>query len=101
MPHEVLVTEPRSITLGSYDDAPIAPDQMRAEAIVSGISHGTELALYGGVSAFKGRRFDLDLRLFIDDSEGAAYPMRLGYEWVGTVREGGDEVRALQIGDLV
>jgi threonine dehydrogenase-like Zn-dependent dehydrogenase len=101
VPYELLLAEPRSIGLAPYDDEPIAPDQIRAEAIVSGVSHGTELALYRGVSSFDGRRFDLDRRLFVDDSEGAAYPMRLGYEWVGTVGEVGQKVRALQVGDLV
>ena len=92
MPFELLLTEPRSITLSSYDDHPLAPDQVRAEAIVSGISHGTELALYRGVSPFDGKRFDTYLRLFVDDAETGTYPMRLGYEWVGTVRERGTAV---------
>jgi threonine dehydrogenase-like Zn-dependent dehydrogenase len=101
VPYELLLNAPRSIALASYADEPIAPDQVLAEAIVSGISHGTELALYQGVSSFEGRRFDLDRRLFVDDSESTAYPMRLGYEWVGTVGEVGENVRALQVGDLV
>ncbi len=101
MPHELLLTEPRSIRLGPYEDPPVAPDQVRAEAIVSGISHGTELALFRGVSPFDGKRFDADLRLFVDDDRTATYPMRLGYEWVGTVRETGVAVRTPQTGDLV
>jgi hypothetical protein len=74
---------------------------VRADAVVSGISHGTELALYRGVSAFGRRSFDLELRLFLDGPAAAAYPMRLGYEWVGTVREVGEEVETPAIGDLV
>src|SRR6266540_4152058 len=101
MPHELLLTEPRSIRLGPYEDPPVAPDQVRAEAIVSGISHGTELALFRGVSPFDGKRFDADLRLFVDDDQTATYPMRLGYEWVGAVRETGAAVRTPQSGDLV
>src|SRR6266542_268288 len=101
MPHELLLTEPRSIMLGPYDDPPVGPEEVRAEAIVSGISHGTELALFRGVSPFDGKRFDADLRLFVDDDQTATYPMRLGYEWVGTVRETGAAVRPPQSGDLV
>src|SRR6266498_484303 len=101
MPYELLLTEPRSIRLGPYDDPPVAPEQVRAEAIVSGISHGTELALFRGVSPFDGKRFDADLRLFVDDDQSATYPMRLGYEWVGAVRETGAAVRTPQSGDLV
>ena len=101
MPNELLLTEPRSIAVRPYDEEPVAPNEVRAEAIVSGISHGTELALYRGVSPFDGKRFDTDLRVFVDDAARAAYPMRLGYEWVGTVTETGAEVRAPRVGDLV
>ena len=100
MPRELLLTGPRSIRLGTYDEQPVAPDQVQAEAIVSGVSHGTELALYRGVSPFDGKRFDTDLRLFVADV-GTTYPMRLGYEWVGTVRETDADVHALDVGDLV
>jgi threonine dehydrogenase-like Zn-dependent dehydrogenase len=101
MPYELLLTEPRSIGLVPYDEHPVGPDQIRAEAIVSGVSHGTELALYRGVSPFDGRRFDADLRLFVDDVRAKTYPMRLGYEWVGNVRKAGVEVDAAEVGDLV
>jgi len=101
MPYELLLTEPRAIRLARYDDPPLGPDQVRAEAIVSGVSHGTELALYRGISPFAGRRFDTDLRLFVDDPEGQGYPMRLGYEWVGIVREAGQDVRGVGVGDRV
>jgi threonine dehydrogenase-like Zn-dependent dehydrogenase len=101
MPRELLLTEPRTIRLVPYEESPLARDQLRAEAIVSGISHGTELANYRGVSPFEGKRFDLDLRLFVDDEEGRSYPMRLGYEWVGTVTEVGADVQGVGVGDLV
>jgi threonine dehydrogenase-like Zn-dependent dehydrogenase len=101
MPRELLLTGPRALELASYDDGPVAPDQIRAEALVSGISHGTELALYRGVSPFDGKRFDTNLRLFVADAEAETSPMRLGYEWVGTVREAGAAVDAVGVGDLV
>jgi threonine dehydrogenase-like Zn-dependent dehydrogenase len=80
---------------------PLQADQVRAQAIVSGISHGTEIALYRGASPFAGKRFDLGLRVFEQDADAQAYPMRLGYEWVGRVREVGDEVRAIDVGAVV
>jgi len=101
MPRELLVTGPRSIELAPYEDRPPAPDEVRADAIVSGISHGTELALYRGVSSFAGKRFDLDLRVFLEPEEAGSYPIRLGYEWVGEVREVGAEVDAVAVGDLL
>jgi len=101
MPNELLLTEPRSIAVRPYSEEPLAAGDVRAEAIVSGISHGTELALYRGVSPFDGKHFDTDLRVFVDDAARAAYPMRLGYEWVGKVTEAGAEVRAPRVRDLV
>jgi 2-desacetyl-2-hydroxyethyl bacteriochlorophyllide A dehydrogenase len=101
MPRELLVTGPRSIEFASYEDAPPGSNEVRADAIVSGISHGTELALYRGVSAFAGKRFDPDLRLFLEHDGAASYPIRFGYEWVGEVHEVGAEVDTVAVGDLL
>lgn len=101
LPFELILTGPFAVELAPYDEPPLGADQVRAEAIVSGVSHGTELSLYRGVSPFDGKRFDLDLRLFVDDGGVRAYPMRLGYEWVGVVREAGQAVGGVQAGDLV
>jgi 2-desacetyl-2-hydroxyethyl bacteriochlorophyllide A dehydrogenase len=101
MPQELLVTEPRSIALADYEEEPLARNQVRAEAVVSGISHGTELALYRSVSPFDGKRFDTELRLFVEEAPTQTYPMRLGYEWVGRVVEAGADVADLVPGDLV
>lgn len=102
MPFELILTEPRAVELAPYDEPPLGADQVRAEGILSGVSHGTELSLYRGLSAFDGKRFDLGARLFVDSDDAASsYPMRLGYEWVGAVREAGPEVRAVRVGDLV
>jgi 2-desacetyl-2-hydroxyethyl bacteriochlorophyllide A dehydrogenase len=101
MPRELLVTGAGSIELAAYEDAPPTSNEVRADAIVSGISHGTELALYRGVSPFAGKRFDPDLRLFLEHDAAVSYPIRLGYEWVGEVREVGAEVGTVAIGDLL
>jgi 2-desacetyl-2-hydroxyethyl bacteriochlorophyllide A dehydrogenase len=101
VPNELLITGPRAIAISSYDDPPLNVDQVRADAMVSGISHGTEIALYRGASPFEGKRFDLDLRLFEDGADVAPYPFRPGYEWVGRVRSVGAEVRGLAPGDVM
>ena len=101
MPVELLLSAPRSIRLAEYGEPGLGADAIRAEALVSGISHGTELALYRGASAFEAKRFDRDLRLFVPAEEGTAYPMRLGYEWVGVVREAGAAVHRVAVGDVV
>jgi threonine dehydrogenase-like Zn-dependent dehydrogenase len=101
VPNELLLTAPRTLQVAPYDDAPLRKDQVRAYAIVSGISHGTEIALYRGASPFAEKRFDLGLRVFEPDAAATVYPMRLGYEWVGRVREVGDEVRGIDVGAVV
>jgi 2-desacetyl-2-hydroxyethyl bacteriochlorophyllide A dehydrogenase len=93
---------PRRLRLQDEDAAGLGPREIRVRALVSGISHGTELSLYRGTSAFADRVFDRDLRAFVrPDPPRPAYPAVLGYELVGTVDEVGAEVRELQPGDLV
>jgi 2-desacetyl-2-hydroxyethyl bacteriochlorophyllide A dehydrogenase len=101
MPNELLLTGPRTIAIAPYEDPPPRADQVQIDAMVSGISHGTEIAVYRGASPFDQRHFDLDLRLFEQDPEAQAYPMRPGYEWVGRVRSVGAEVRGIAPGDHV
>jgi len=101
MPRELLLTAPRELTLRSYEEAPLKPNEIRAQALLSGISHGTELNLYRGTSPFHDKRFDPELRLFVPSTEKPAYPMRLGYEWVGRVIEVGKAVTRFRPGDLV
>jgi 2-desacetyl-2-hydroxyethyl bacteriochlorophyllide A dehydrogenase len=100
MPRELLLTGVRAVELAGYDDGPLGEGEVRAEAIASGISLGTELALYRGESPFRSKRFDLGLRLFVDDAS-AAFPSRLGYEWVGVVREVGAAVAAPRVGERI
>jgi 2-desacetyl-2-hydroxyethyl bacteriochlorophyllide A dehydrogenase len=102
MPTELILTAPRQLEFAELPDTPLAPDQVRAEAILSGISHGTELNLYSGNSPFKDKTFDLDLRLFVDKpAEEAEEVGRIGYEWVGRVTEVGAAVSNFKVGDLV
>jgi 2-desacetyl-2-hydroxyethyl bacteriochlorophyllide A dehydrogenase len=91
-------------TLRVRDEA--APDlearDIRVRARISGISHGTELNLYRGTSAFADRVFDRDLRAFVTpDPPRPAYPATLGYELVGTIAETGADVTELRVGDVV
>jgi 2-desacetyl-2-hydroxyethyl bacteriochlorophyllide A dehydrogenase len=101
MPNELLLTAPRAIAFAPYEDPPLQADQVRADAIVSGISHGTEIALYRGASPFAGKHFDVGLRLFEQDVDTEPYPMRPGYEWVGRVRSVGADVGGIAVGDVV
>lgn len=101
VPTELLVSRPYEVTLVPYHDPPLAADEVRAEALLSAISHGTELSLYRGTSPFHNKRFDRDLRLFMPSENKAVYPTRIGYEWVGRVTEMGSEAAGYAVGDTV
>ena len=66
---ELLLTAPGCLDLVPYDEPLLAADEVRAAALVSAISHGTELSLYRGTSPFHGRVFDTARRLFVDPVE--------------------------------
>jgi 2-desacetyl-2-hydroxyethyl bacteriochlorophyllide A dehydrogenase len=70
---------------------------------LSGISHGTELSLYRGTSAFTDKVFDRGLRAFVAPAAGSAsaYPVMLGYEMVSDVVEVAADVDAVAVGDVV
>jgi 2-desacetyl-2-hydroxyethyl bacteriochlorophyllide A dehydrogenase len=100
MPRKLLLTGVRALELVDYDDAPLRDGEVRADAIVSGVSLGTELALYRGDSPFRNKRFDLELRVFVDDPS-SAFPAGLGYEWVGRVTEAGGRVATPRVGERI
>ncbi len=100
MPRELELVGPRRVRIVHYDEAPLGEDEVRAEAILSGISHGTEMNLYRGSSPFADKEFDTELRLFRPRTGQQAVPP-LGYEWVGRVTETGAGVEHLHPGDRV
>ncbi len=100
MPLQLELVAPRQVRLADYTETPLRADEARADAIISGISHGTELNLYRGTSPFEDKEFDPDLRLFRPRSGRFPHPP-LGYEWVGRVTEVGTAVDHLRLGDLV
>ncbi len=101
MPTELVLTGPGRLEFVEYGDEPLVATEVRARALMSAISHGTEISLFRGTSPFHNKAFDPERRLFTEVAPDQAYPARLGYEWVGRVSEVGDSVRAYQPGDLV
>ncbi len=101
MPKLLVLAGPGDLKLSSYQEIPLKSGEVRAQAIASGISHGTELNLYRGTTPFHHKQFDPDLRLFVEAPDYKPYPSKLGYEWAGRVTEIGTDVTTFQVGDLV
>ena len=78
MATEILFPAKNTFVLGDYQDAPLAPDEIRGETIATLISQGTELAWAGG-----------------DD-----FPIRPGYGAVFRVTHAGEAVKDVEIGEL-
>src|ERR687890_280727 len=103
VPRSLVLDGPRQLRLADQPSRPLRPGEVRLRARMSGISHGTELNLYRGTSAFTDKVFDRGLRAFVAPAAGSAsaYPVTLGYEMVSEVVEVGPEVTAVKVGDLV
>ncbi|HET9290831.1 MAG TPA: zinc-binding dehydrogenase [Actinomycetes bacterium] len=103
MPLTLVLDGPRQLRLADQPTRPLRPGEIRLRSRLSGISHGTELSLYRGTSAFTDKVFDRGLRAFVEPPAGsvAAYPVTLGYEMVAEVTEVGPDVTEVAVGDLV
>jgi NADPH:quinone reductase-like Zn-dependent oxidoreductase len=103
VPRALVLDGPRRLRLTDHPASALGPGEVRLRARLSGISHGTELNLYRGTSAFADRVFDRGLRAFVAPQAGtaSAYPVTLGYEMVSEVVEVDPDVTALRPGDLL
>lgn len=101
MPKEFLVTAPKTIEFRDYIEPPLKPDEVRVRSLVSGIKHGTEMALYSGITPFLEKEFDPELRIFRIRKDKSFYPLNLGSWLVGDIIETGSAVKRLKIGDWV
>jgi 2-desacetyl-2-hydroxyethyl bacteriochlorophyllide A dehydrogenase len=68
----------------------------------SGISRGTEMAVYRGTAPFFQKNYDDGMKLFLTGRPPSwSYPMSFGYEHVGRIVEAGDEVQGFAVGNIV
>jgi len=86
---------PRAVEIREEPDRPPAPGEVRIRAVVSAISHGTEMLVYRG-------EVPEDLALDLPTLRGGfGFPIKYGYASVGRVEEVGPGVRGFAPGDLV
>ncbi len=101
MPREYILVAPKTLEAREYPEAPLGAGEVRVRSIVSGVKHGTEMALYLGTTPFLTQRFDLECRLFLPNESADFYPRRLGSWLTGEVIEVGEGVTRFKVGDLV
>jgi threonine dehydrogenase-like Zn-dependent dehydrogenase len=90
------------VAISTYDEPALAANQVRIRTLYSGISAGTELGQYRGVSPYLNKRWDVERRLFVGDGVSLTYPVASwGYEEVGEIVEVGAAVSRVQQGNVV
>lgn len=102
MPRELIADRPGHAILSTYEEQPLAPDQVRVTSLFSSVKHGTELRGFRADTPDASDRWDGQLRLHRrGESTGDDFLRRLGNMCLGIVTEVGAEVDTLQIDDRV
>jgi threonine dehydrogenase-like Zn-dependent dehydrogenase len=102
MGYVITLHAPREVTLVEYSEPELAPNQVRLRTLYSGISAGTELNSYRGVSPYLTKRWDSTRRLFVSADTSTAYPLNnWGYEEVGEITDLGAAVSRVKKGDII
>lgn len=86
---------PRAVEIREEPDRPPGQGEVRIRAVLSAISHGTEMLVYRG-EVPAGLALDLPTL-----KGGFGFPIKYGYASVGRVEEVGPEVRAPAPGNMV
>jgi len=90
--HYVCIDAPRASFIGEEEPREPGPDEISVESILSGISAGTEMAVYrGSLSNLRTKRWGY----------WTDYPIRPGYQLVGRVDRCGERVGDVRPGDRV
>ncbi|MFO7696601.1 MAG: zinc-binding alcohol dehydrogenase [Anaerolineae bacterium] len=101
MPKRLICVGPEQLAWEKYQEAPLAPDAVRIQAMYGAAKHGTEMAVYKGYGTARGV-YNAHTQVFEPLAEGAsAYPFRVGNMLVGHVTERGPEVNTVAVGDRV
>lgn len=93
---------PREVRVRRYDLPSVADSEVRVRTLYSGISAGTELSALRGTNPYLGLHWDPELRVFTPGPTSLTYPLQSwGYSEVGVVEETGQNVTAVEVGDLI
>ncbi|HLL49295.1 MAG TPA: zinc-binding alcohol dehydrogenase, partial [Thermomicrobiales bacterium] len=103
MPRELIATEPRTLVIREYEEAPLGPSQIRIKTEFASPKHGTELVGYRN-DPVANRPYDFAWGANIPRPPEVGvqgFPRPLGNMAVGTVMEIGPEVTRFTVGDRV
>lgn len=96
----LLITQPGVVEVIAERLPALGPNEVYARTVISGISHGTEIAWLRGQAAALHRTWDAERRMFTD-GPGRAFPVAPGYESVARVCQVGEAVTGVSVGDLL
>ena len=107
MPKRLAITGPYQVEILDYEDPPLVADQVLVKTELASGKHGTTMGMFDN-RTYAGQQFDQDMRLFVEDTTGAAQrtptrdaPWNLGTTGIGTVVAVGHAVTEFKAGDRV
>ncbi|MEK6226137.1 MAG: zinc-binding dehydrogenase [Chloroflexota bacterium] len=97
----VRILESGEVDCHEYPVAPLAPGHVRVRTVTSAISPGTEMTYIGAgaTNPYLHKRWDPDLRLFVQGRPSVEYPIVFGYRAAGKVVE--SAVPAVPVGTCI
>jgi 2-desacetyl-2-hydroxyethyl bacteriochlorophyllide A dehydrogenase len=102
MAYVVQLLKPRVVGLRQYSTPEPGPGEARVRTLYSGISAGTELAMYRGTNPYLAKRWDAEAALFLPGETTLSYPVDVwGYSEVGEIDALGEAVTGLHVGEIV
>jgi len=96
----LLITAPGTLELIEERLPPLGEHDVYARTVVSGVSHGTEIAWLKGSAAALHHTWDAEHRIYVA-GPGRDFPVAPGYESIGRVTEIGAAVTGVRVGDLI
>ncbi|MDG4833783.1 zinc-binding alcohol dehydrogenase [Solwaraspora sp. WMMD1047] len=96
----LLITGPGQVELLQQRLPPLGEHDVYARTVISGVSHGTEMAWLQGSAASLHRCWDPQRR-FYSHGRGRDYPVAPGYESIARVTVTGSAVTSVRAGDLI
>jgi threonine dehydrogenase-like Zn-dependent dehydrogenase len=87
------ITSGGAVECATYDVRPLPAGRVRVRTVRSAISPGTEMTFYGkdASNVYLHKRWDPELRLFVQGRPSMEYPITFGYRACGEVVESADD----------